>query len=50
MFLGRAMSWERQSFRKSNGKETSVIKFDDISAMVALYLHTGSGEGSMEEQ
>ena len=32
------------------GRVTSVIQFDDVSAMVAPCLHTGSGEGSIEEQ
>ena len=32
------------------GITTSVIHFDNVSAMVALCQHTGSGEGSTEEQ
>ena len=33
----------------SIGRATSVIQFDDITAMVAMHLHIGSREGSTEK-
>ena len=49
--LGEALSWGACGESGNPlGRETSVIQFDVISAMAVLSLHSGSGEGSTEEQ